>query len=253
MSLAVSGLTVRRGPCAVLADVSFSAAAGQVTALVGPNGAGKSTLLKAVLGLLPAQGAITFAGQDLTALDARARARLVAYVPQRSQLAAALPVRAAVAAARYAHHGWLGAPQPADVAAIDEALAAVDAQSLAGRTFSTLSAGEQQRVLVARALATGAPCVLMDEPTAALDVGHALALLELTRRLAAAGRCIVIVLHHLDDARRVADRIALLHRGRIIAEGPPDAVLVEANLAEAFRVAPVPGGALGFRLLERGP
>jgi iron complex transport system ATP-binding protein len=251
MTLTVDGLTVHRGTCAVLADISFSAAAGQVTALVGPNGAGKSTLLKAVLGLLPAQGRLAFAGQDLNALDAQARARLVAYVPQRSQLAAALPVRAAVAAARFAHHGWLGAAGAGDQAAVEDALAAVDAGHLATRTFSTLSAGEQQRVLVARALATGAPCILMDEPTASLDVGHALALLDLTRRLASAGRCIVIVLHHLDDARRAADRIALMHRGRILAAGAPDAVLVESNLAEAFRVAPVPGGALGFRLLER--
>ncbi len=253
MSLLVSGLTVRRGPCEVLQEVSFQAAAGQVTALVGPNGAGKSTLLKAVLGLLPAQGRIAFAGQDLGAMHAQARARLVAYVPQRSQLAAALPVRAAVAAARFSHHGWLGTPSATDRAAVDDALVAVDAVALAERTFSTLSAGEQQRVLVARALATGAPCVLMDEPTASLDVGHALTLLELTRRLASAGRCIVIVLHHLDDARRSADRIALLHRGRILAEGAPDAVLVEPILAEAFRVAPVQGGALGFRLLGRTP
>jgi len=253
VSLAVSGLTVRRGSCPVLAGIDFTAASGAVTALVGPNGAGKSTLLKAILGLLPASGRIAFAGTDLSRLDAQARARQVAYVPQRSQLAAALPVRAAVAAARYAHHGWLGGQQAADQAAIDEAIAAVDAGHLAARTFSTLSAGEQQRVLVARALATGAPCVLMDEPTASLDVGHALALLDLVRRLAAGGRCIVIVLHHLDDACRVADRVALMHAGRIVADGPPAEVLTEAHLGEAFRVAPVPGGALGFRLLERRP
>jgi iron complex transport system ATP-binding protein len=248
--MSVVNLTVRRGSCPVLADVSFQAAAGQVTALVGPNGAGKSTLLKAVLGLLPSSGGIFFAGQDLTTINAQVRAKHIAYVPQRSQLASALPVRAAVAAARYAHHGWLGAPRAEDAAAVDAALTAVDAMHLATRTFSTLSAGEQQRVLVARALATEAPCILMDEPTAALDVGHALALLNLARRLAIAGRCIVIVLHHLDDARRVADRIALMHRGRIVADGTPEQVLTEGHLGEAFRVAPVPGGALGFRLLD---
>ncbi len=251
MSLLIDQLTVRRGNCSVLAEVSLTALTGQVTALVGPNGAGKSTLLKAVLGLLPSQGRISFAGQDLAVLSAQARARLIAYVPQRSQLVAALPVRAVVAAARYAHHGWLGMPRPIDRAVVEEALSQVDALHLAGRTFSTLSAGEQQRVLVARALATDAPCVLMDEPTAALDVGHALGLLDLTRRLAATGRCVVVVLHQLDEARRTANRIAMLHRGRILADGPPDQVLVEAHLATAFHVAPVPGGALGFRALEQ--
>ena len=250
MSLLIDQLTVRRGNCSVLAEVSLTALTGQVTALVGPNGAGKSTLLKAVLGLLPSQGRISFAGQDLAVLSAQARARLIAYVPQRSQLVAALPVRAVVAAARYAHHGWLGMPRPIDRAVVEEALSQVDALHLAGRTFSTLSAGEQQRVLVARALATDAPCVLMDEPTAALDVGHALGLLDLTRRLAATGRCVVVVLHQLDEARRTANRIAMLHRGRILADGPPDQVLVEAHLATAFHVAPVPGGALGFRSLS---
>jgi iron complex transport system ATP-binding protein len=103
---------------------------------------------------------------------------------------------------------------------------------------------------VARALATGAPCILMDEPTAALDVGHALVIYDLARRLANEGRCIVLVLHHLDDARRVADHLVLLHRGSVLAAGPSTIVLAEAPLAEAFRVVPVPGAAMGFRLLD---
>jgi iron complex transport system ATP-binding protein len=248
--LVLDRLTVRRGTCPVVDAVSLAAPCGAVTVLAGPNGAGKSTLIKAVLGLLPSAGGIRFAGTDLRAVDAAARARLVAYVPQRSQLAAALPVAAVVATGTHAHAGWLGR---SDARAVVAALAAVDATHLAARPFNAISAGEQQRVLVARALATGAPCVLMDEPTAALDVGHALALLALVRRLAGEGRSVVLVLHHLDDARRTADRLVLMHRGRLTAEGPPEAVLASPALAAAFGVLPEPGGAMGFRLAGGAP
>lgn len=248
--LVIAGLTVRRGHCPVVDAVSLEAPRGAVTVLAGPNGAGKSTLIKAVLGLLPSSGGLAFAGSDLRRLGAAARARLVAYVPQRSQLAAALPVAAVVATGTHAHAGWLARP---DARAVEDALVAVDAGHLAARPFNAISAGEQQRVLVARALATGAPCVLMDEPTAALDVGHALALLGLVRRLAAEGRCVVLVLHHLDDARRTADRLVLMHRGRLIAEGAPDAVLASPALVAAFGVVPEPGGAMGFRLSGGAP
>lgn len=247
--LALDGLRVLRDACPVVDGVSLSAPAGAITALVGPNGAGKSTLLKAVLGLVPSSGGIVFAGTDLRSLTAAHRALLVGYVPQRSALNAALPVRIVVAAGRYAHGGWLGS---SDRTPIESALAAVDALHLASRPFNALSAGEQQRVLVARALVTGAPCILMDEPTAALDVGHALTIHRLARRLASEGRCVVMVLHHLDDARRVADHLVLLHRGRVLAAGGSGAVLSEDPLAEAFHVAPMPGAAMGFRLLDDG-
>lgn len=248
--LVLDNLRVLRECCPVVDGVSLQAGAGKVTVLVGPNGAGKSTLLKAVLGLLPSSGGMHFAGADLRALDPVHRALLVAYVPQRSVLNAALPVSAVVAAGRFAHAGWLGR---VDMRPVEAALRAVDGQHLAARPFNALSAGEQQRILVARALATGAPCILMDEPTAALDVGHALVIYDLARRLANEGRCVVLVLHHLDDARRVADHLVLLHHGRVLAAGPSTTVLAEDPLAEAFRVAPVPGAAMGFRLLDGQP
>jgi len=250
--LAISSLSVRRDGRAVVDRVEVAAEAGRITVLVGPNGAGKSTLLKAVLGLIPSEGGIVLDGVDLRAAAPRERARRIAYVPQRSQLAAALPVRTVVAAARYAHDGWLAGAAGAGAAAVDAALRAADVLDLAERAFNALSAGEQQRVLVARALATGAGCILMDEPTSSLDVGHALALLGLARRLAAEGRTLVVVLHHLDDARRLADHLVLLHQGRVLASGAPEAVLSAEPLAEAFHVAPVPDGAMGFRLLEGG-
>ena len=247
-SLQVNNLTVQRGACPVVDDVSFTAAVGQVTALVGPNGAGKSTVIKAMLGLVPkVQGAITWEKQELTGLDPRRRARLVAYVPQHSRLVAGMSVVNVVAMGRYAHQGGLARLSATDREAVDLALGQVDARHLIGRRFDELSCGESHCVLLARALATGARLILLDEPTASLDIGHALAVLDLLRRLAAEGRAVLAVLHHLEEVRHAADRAVLLHRGRILVSGGVDAVLAPEPLMQAFGVMPVPGGALGFR------
>ncbi len=245
--LTVDHLDVRRGPCLVVRDAGFTALAGQVTALIGPNGAGKSTVLKAVLGLLPSTGRIELDGADLRRLPADRRARLIGYIPQRSQLSAALRVAEVVAMGRFAHVGPLGRLSSADACAVDQALADADAMHLAKRAFCDLSAGEQQRVLVARALAGGSGAVLMDEPTAALDVGHVLAFEELLRRLADSGRVVVVVLHQLDEVRRVADRAVLFARGRVEAAGSTAEVLDAGHLRRVFGVEPVPGAGLGFR------
>ena len=244
--LAVSGLTVRRGSATVVAAVDLTVVPGEVVALIGPNGAGKSTVLKGILGLLPVSGSVLVDGDPVSGLDARARARRLGYVPQRSQLTLALPVTAVVAQGRFAHHGQFAALAPRDRAAVDEALALTDSSHLATRLFTQLSAGEQQRVLLARALASGAGTVLLDEPTAALDVRHALALLALLRDLAARGRAVLVVLHDLDQVARVADRVVLLAAGAVRAVGPVASVLTAEQLAPVFGVVPVPGGALGF-------
>jgi iron complex transport system ATP-binding protein len=241
--LVVSGLAIARGGRRVVEGVSFAAAPGRVTALIGPNGAGKSTLLKACLGLLPvAGGGARLGGDDLLALPRAARARRIAYVPQRSLLAAGLPVRAVVAMGRYAHGGPLARPRAVDRQAVDAALAATDALDFAERRFDQLSTGEAQRVLVARALATGAGTILMDEPTAGLDLGHALTLLGLIRRLAAEGRTLLVVLHHLDEVREVADRALLLVAGRLQGDGAVAEVLTAEALRSAFGVEGRPGG-----------
>ncbi|HYE08021.1 MAG TPA: ABC transporter ATP-binding protein [Planctomycetota bacterium] len=240
--LVISDLTVALGPRTVLHGVGLTARAGAVTALIGPNGAGKSTLLRAVLGLVPSRGGIALAGDDLRARDARARARRVAYVPQRTALDSGLSVAEVVAHGRYAHRGALGGLSRADRAAIDAALSASDAGALAGRAFDRLSVGEQQRVLLARALATGAEAILFDEPTSALDIGHALAFLATMRRLADAGRVVVVVLHQLDEVRRAADHAVLLHDGRVLASGAPTQVLAAGPLRTAYGVEPDGGG-----------
>jgi iron complex transport system ATP-binding protein len=253
MTLTISNLTVNRGSKRVVEDLSFAVPAGTVTALIGPNGAGKSTVLKAVMGLLPAvAGTVTWQGGDLLKLSRMRRAQLAAYVPQRSLLACAMSVVNVVAMGRFAHQDGLARLGEADRAAVDAALRQTDASHLAQRPFNQLSCGESQRVLLARALASGARVILMDEPTSSLDVGHALAALRLLRDLAAEGRALVVVLHHLDEVRQCADRAVLMHRGQAIAGGASDEVLAAGPLREAFGVEPVAGGALGFRLDEGG-
>jgi iron complex transport system ATP-binding protein len=251
--LAVERLTVRRGPRAVVEDVSFVAPAGAVTALLGPNGAGKTTVLKAVAGLLPHEGRILLGGQDADALGRRERARRVAYVPQHSALDAPVPVREVVAQGRFPHQDGLRLPRPADEEAIAAALARTDTAALADRPFSRLSYGERRRVLLARALATGAPNLLLDEPTAALDVGHTLALLEVLRGLARAGATVVLVLHQLQEVVDVAERAVLLAAGRAVATGRVADVLAPATVRRVYGVELVPGAHFGFRLAPPGP
>ena len=242
-TLSVSELRVVRGGRQVLDHVALSARASQVTALVGPNGAGKSTVLKACLGLLPiAGGRAQLGADDLLAMPRAVRARRIAYVPQRSQLSAGLLVRDVVAMGRYAHRGPLTRPSAADLTAVDSALSASDATMFADRRFDQLSTGEAQRVLIARALATGAGTILMDEPTAGLDLGHALALLGLIRRLAGEGRTVLVVLHHLDEVREVADHVVLLVGGRVLGDGAADVVLTVDVLRSVFGVEARPGG-----------
>jgi ABC-type cobalamin/Fe3+-siderophores transport system ATPase subunit len=159
-----------------------------------------------------------------------------------------LPVREVVALGRYAIGSGLGGVLGATRRAVDEALTAVDATPLADRRFNELSAGEAQRVLVARALAGGAHTLLLDEPTAALDIGHALSLLALLRRLAANGCTVLVALHQLDEVRRVADHAVLLHHGRVAISGHPEAVMTSPQLTAAFGVETDPAGALAFRL-----
>ena len=244
--LSVSQLSVQRGLVTVVNDLSLAVAPGEIVALIGPNGAGKSTALKAILGLLPYTGRVLVDGLVVAELEPRARARRLAYVPQRSQLAAGMSARNVVAQGRFAHLGELARLGSADQVAIASALTRCSADGLAERPFTHLSVGEQQRVLLARALASEAAVVLLDEPTAALDVGHALALLALLRALADDGKALLVVLHDLDQVTRLADRVILLDRGQVRAQGSVASVLTAEHLAPSFGVVPVPASALGF-------
>jgi iron complex transport system ATP-binding protein len=238
----VSDLSVRLGSRDVLGGVTFAVAPGEAVALVGPNGAGKTTLLRALAGLLPHSGTVRLGGRPVREWEPRARAREVALVRQQTALAVDFTVAETVAFGRAPHVGWMDRLGPADRAAVAAALAAADLTALAGRSVRRLSGGEQQRVLLAQALAQDTPALLLDEPTAHLDVRHQLDLLGRVRALADAGRTVVAALHDLERAAAFAGRLVVLDAGHLVADGPPADVLTEALLARVFgvRAAPEP-------------
>lgn len=252
MTFAISaeGLVVRYGLRRILHGVSLAARAGQLTAIVGPNASGKTTVLKALAGLIPFEGSVLYGADDARLLARAERSRRVAYVPQRTALDAPQTVREVVSQGRYPHHGFRP-PSKIDEEEIDRALDAAGVESLERRSFLALSGGEQRRVLVARALATEAPVILLDEPTASLDVAHVLATHALLRRLAAAGRTVIVVLHALDDVRIHTDRAFLLSEGRVVEEGASIDVIAERTIRDVYDVDLVEAGALGFRRSER--
>jgi len=246
--LTIEALSVVRAGREVLHGISLSLRAGQVQVLIGPNGSGKSSLAMAACGLLPpAAGAVTVGGVAITRLAPRMRARLVAYVPQRSELGSGLSVEQVVAMGRFAHDGAWGR-DASHHQAIREALMQVDALELARRPFTELSGGETQRVLIARALATSASILILDEPSSALDVAHRLGILRLLRRLAGAGKAVLVALHDLTEATQLADQVVLLHAGRILAQGSPQEVISPGNVRSAYGVTLLPGAGYGYAL-----
>jgi iron complex transport system ATP-binding protein len=210
--------------------------AGSFTVVVGPNGAGKTTLLRALAGLLPAGAAVTLDGRSLAALSAGERARAVAYLAQGGGVAWAIPVRDVVALGRLPHGERPERLSDEGRRAVAEALAAVGLDGFEGRPATELSGGERARALLARALATRAPVLLADEPVAALDPRHQLAVLDVLRARARAGAAVVAVMHDLSLAARFADAICLLEAGRVVAAGSPEAVLTEGRLAASFGI-----------------
>ncbi len=220
-------------------EVSLAVEAGAVTGVLGPNGAGKSSLLLALLGALADgldAGEVTLEGRPLSAWSAGERAQRVAYVPQTTELTAPLSVRSVVAMGRQARTGWSPWSQLGADEVVDDAMARTDVTGLSERRFDELSGGEQRRVLLARALATEARVVLLDEPAASLDVGHALSLYGRLRELAADGYAVVVVLHDLDDALRFTDRALLLREGREVAMGPTPEVITPERIETVYGV-----------------
>lgn len=228
------GLHVRLGQREVLGGIDLDARAGEVLALVGPNGAGKSTLLAAMACDLPAaEGRIRIMGRPAAELSAPELALRRAVLPQSAGLSFPFPVEEVV---RMGRAPWAGtAREEEDDSAVATAMAATEVQAFAARSFSALSGGERARVALARVLAQRAPPLLLDEPTAALDLRHQELVLRICRERATAGDAVVVVLHDLGLAAAYADRVAVLHAGRIAADGPPATVFEDELLSRVYR------------------
>ncbi|HET6763161.1 MAG TPA: ABC transporter ATP-binding protein [Longimicrobiaceae bacterium] len=209
-----------------LDGVSLEVPEGATTAVLGPNGSGKSTLLRVLLGTLrPSAGSASYRGRRVAEWPRMAMAREIGVVPQGEETAFPTSVRATVAMGRYPYLGAFRREGPADRRAVEDAMRRCDVLQMAGRPLDTLSGGERQRVRVARALAQQPAALALDEPTAALDVAHEMAIFELLRDLGRAGTTVLLVTHNLNLAARYADRLVLLDRGRIAAQGTPAEVL----------------------------
>ena len=236
--LRARGLGRRMGGRWLYRELEASFAPATVTAIVGPNGSGKTTLLRDLAGLrAPSSGSVTLRGSPLSELRPAERARALAYLPQATPLAYDLRVDEVVMLGRSTFLSRFAGPAAADHRIIAEALARVGLGDAGTRRLSSLSGGERQRVMLARLLATQAPLLLLDEPTAALDVGHALAFMDLCRELASAGATVIAALHDLDLARSSADSAIVLgsERGAAIT-GTASAVLTPAILGPIFAV-----------------
>lgn len=238
------------GPLRALDGVDLDLAPGELVCVLGPNGAGKSTLLRLLAGLAaPSTGEVLLEGVEVSGLRPRERARRLAVVPQALDTVPDIAVEHFVLGGRYSHLGAWRRPGGSDRDAVREALRSTDVEPLAGRLLSRVSAGQRQRVLVARALAQRAEVLLVDEPTSALDPEHQLAVFELLARLAQEGKAVLVVTHDLNLASQFATSLVLLDGGRVAARGPVEHVLVPDVLGPVygrrlrFGRMPLPGGA----------
>lgn len=216
-----------------LDGVSVAAPRGTLTAVVGPNGSGKSTLVRALLRRVPAAaGRVTVDGRDARTLGQRELARRVAVVVQREEAVFPMRGREYVALGRAPHAGAWG--DAGGDAIIGDAAAMAGVELLLDRRTDELSGGEWQRLRLARAIAQGAPAIVLDEPTTFLDVAHEMAAFEVLAALAGSGRAVLVVSHQLNLVARFADRVVLLHRGRVAATGAPDEVMRAAILEPVY-------------------
>lgn len=220
----------------ILHGVSANLRGGELVGVIGPNGAGKSTLLRALLGLIPYQGLVRLNDQDLRRLKPQGRAKHIAYLPQSQTVHWPLLVERLVGLGRLPHLGPLSRISAADRAIIAQAMQRADVAHLKDRDATSLSGGERARVMLARALAVGAPALLADEPLANLDPAHQLDVMELLRAEAQGGALVAAVLHDLPLAARYCDRLIMLHQGRIAADGPPQQILTPKLLRAVYEL-----------------
>ena len=237
MNLQARDLVVRYGsaPGMALGGVSMDVPDGAFYAVLGPNGSGKSTLMRALLGVIrPEAGTAAIGGKETKDWTRRELARAVGAVPQAEHLAFPISVRDFVAMGRYPHLGPLRSEGDPDRHAIQEALARCDVVDLVSRDVTTLSGGERQRVRIARAFAQQPSALVLDEPTASLDIRHEMSIFQLLRASADQGMTVLLITHHINLAARFADRILLLHEGRVAAEGETNEVFQEKILERVY-------------------
>jgi iron complex transport system ATP-binding protein len=237
-ALAFEQASVRYGTREVVHEVSIRIPAGELLALAGPNGSGKSTLLRAGLGLIPlSSGRALLGGRPVETIPVADRARMIAWMPQEEPVGDNIPLLDYVDYGREPHRDWTRPAANDDRARVEDALRLTGLSELRERRIWELSGGERQRARLARALVQDTPTIALDEPTAHLDIGHQLELLDLVRTVAHRdGRAVVLALHDLNLAARYADRVIVLSRGRLVADGPPARVLSARLLRDVWGV-----------------
>lgn len=234
-SLHLQGLSVSYDQRVALAPFTTDVRSGEWLCLIGPNGAGKSSILRAIAGLVPHEGVIAVDGAPLSIRSARRRATLVAYVPQTPVMPDDMTGSEYVLLGRSPYVSYFGHESRHDRAMVGSVLARLDLAGFATRQLGTLSGGERQQLVIARALAQEAPVLLLDEPTSALDIGHQQQALELVDRLRREhGLTVISAMHDLTLAGLYADRLALLHEGHLVATGDAASVLRAETLSEFY-------------------
>jgi iron complex transport system ATP-binding protein len=229
--------SVKRGGRTIFGPASVRIGAGEMTALIGPNGSGKSTLLRLFAGLWrPDNGEMLLDGNPVHSLARKEIARRVAFVPQETQIDFAFTVGEILAMGRYAHRGRFSPQSQVDHHAINSAAEYCDVTHLINRAINTLSGGERQRVLIARSLVVEPEFILLDEPTANLDIHHALDVLQLCESLSRKGKTVIVATHDFNLVTRYVARLILLQAGLVIAEGPQQEVLGPQTIQEVFHV-----------------
>jgi iron complex transport system ATP-binding protein len=253
-AITLNDVRVRLSGTEILRGVSASLPSGHVVGLVGPNGAGKSTLLRAASGQVPLSGgSIEIGGEPIRHLSRRKIARTVCLLPQNASLTFPFAVQEIVAMGRNPHLGRFQTFGEKDKEIVERAMRQATVEHLADRPVTKLSGGEQQRVLLARCLATEAPTLLLDEPTNSLDILHQLEFLELLAQFAHREKTVVAALHDLNMARRICSHVLLLHDGRLVADGPAKETLCPEHVEQVFgvRVAAEHEDGLRFALPDK--